>query len=296
MAFDRAAAAALLFPVLLLSGCLWTTRRLPIPKQPSVVLTATPAELAERLNRRWDALESLTATVEIQASVLKAKQGMATDYTPIRGIILLRKPEMLRVYGRVPVIGTRAFDMVSNGDHFMLWIPSKNIVFEGSNSVTKKSANPIENLRPGFFMDALVVRGLKPDDWYGVVADSETVEDASRKHLFLVPEYILSISHHEPGSHELSPERVVTFNRDTLLPSQQDLYARNGNLETQVFYYAYKDFGTGMYPSRVVIKRPVEGLRIVLSVEKVVENQTPPLTASEFELRPSEGTRIKNLQ
>jgi hypothetical protein len=50
---------------------------------------------------------SLNASVEIQASVLKSKEGVAKDYTSIRGIILMLKPEMLRVYGRVPVLGTR---------------------------------------------------------------------------------------------------------------------------------------------------------------------------------------------
>ena len=156
----RFGAAALLFPVLLLSGCLWSTRKLPVPKEPAVVQTVTPDALAALLNQRWDAMESLTATVEIQASVLKPKEGLARDYTSIRGIILIRKPQMLRVYGRVPVIGTRAFDMVSDGKDFTLWIPSKNVAYEGSNTLEKKSANPLENLRPGFFLDALVVRGL----------------------------------------------------------------------------------------------------------------------------------------
>ena len=71
------------------------------------------------------------------------------------------------------------------------YIPSKSLAIEGLNSVEKKSANQLENLRPGFFLDAMVVRGLAPDDLYSVVTDSETVEDAARKHLFTVPEYIL---------------------------------------------------------------------------------------------------------
>jgi hypothetical protein len=62
----------------------------------------------------------------------------------------------------------------------------------------------LENLRPGFFLDAMVVRGLAPDDLYSVVTDSETVEDAARKHLFTVPEYILSISRRKPGSQQLT--------------------------------------------------------------------------------------------
>ncbi len=290
----RAAAAALLLPILPLSGCLWSTRKLPVPKAPPMVQTVTPDELVAQLNQRWAALDSLVASVEIQASVLKSKEGVAKDYTSIRGIILMRKPEMLRVYGRVPVIGTRAFDMVSDGKNFTLWIPSKNIAFQGSNSLRKKSANPLENLRPGFFLDAMVVRGLEPDDWYAVVSDTETVEDAARKHLFTVPEYVLSISRHQPGSHELTPERVVTFNRDDLLPSQQDLYNSDGDLETQVFYSGYQDYGAGKYPSRVVIKRPLEEVQVVLTVEKVVENQA--LTEGEFVLKPTEGTKIQNLE
>jgi hypothetical protein len=292
----RLGAAALLIPLVLLTGCLWSTRRLPIPKPPPVVQTVSPEQLTALLNQRWDAMESLTATVEIQASVLKPKEGLARDYTSIRGIILIRKPDMLRVYGRVPVIGTRAFDLVSDGKDFMLWIPSKNVAYEGSNTLERKSANPLENLRPGFFLDALVVRGLEPGDLYGVVSDSETVEDAARKHLLLVPEYVLSISRQKPGSRELIPERVVTFNRDDLLPSQQDLYDSDGNLETQVSYFAYRTFGANMYPTKVVIKRPIEGLQTVLTVDKIVENQQPPLTASEFVLKPTEGTRIQTLK
>ena len=97
----RLALASLAFP-LLLSGCfvISTHRKLPVPKAPAVVQTATPDELVAQLNKRWDALESLTATVEIQAQrVLKTKEGEAKDYTTIRGDILMRKPEMLRVLG-----------------------------------------------------------------------------------------------------------------------------------------------------------------------------------------------------
>jgi hypothetical protein len=293
-----ASVAALALP-LLLSGCylLPTTRKLPIPKTPPSEQTVAPEELVAQLNQRWAALESLNASVEIQASVLKSKEGLAKDYTSIRGIILMLKPEMLRVYGRVPVIGTRAFDMVSDGKDFTLWIPSKNIAFKGANTLKKKSANQLENLRPGFFLDALVVQGLEPDDLYSVVSDSETVEDAARKHLFNVPEYVLSISRRKPGSNQLTPVRVITFHREDLLPYEQDLYDSEGNLETQVTYSAYQDFGGSKYPSKVVIKRPLEDIQVVLTIDKVVENpKNPPLTGDEFVLKLTDGTQIQNLE
>jgi outer membrane lipoprotein-sorting protein len=292
----RLASVALLFLPFMLSGCflLRTTRRLPVPKAPAVTQTVAPEELVSRINQRWDALESLNATVEIQASVMKSKEGLARDYTTIRGIILIRKPAMLRVYGRVPVIGTRAFDMVSDGTNFTLYIPSKNKAIKGSNSMKKKSANQMENMRPGFFFDAMVVRGLEKDDLYSVTADTITVEEADRKRLFSVPEYILSIMRRKADSQELEPVRVVRFHRDDLEPYQQEIYDKDGNLETQVSYEAYQKFDSGLYPTRITIKRPLEEYQIVLTVDKVVENMT--LTDDQFVVKIPEGTETQKLQ
>jgi hypothetical protein len=194
----------------------------------------------------------------------------------------MRKPEMLRVFGRVPVIGTRMFDMVSNGKVFTLYIPSRNKVVKGANALKKKSASQVENMRPGFFFDAMVVRGMEPDDFYSVTADSETLEDAARKHLYTVPEYILRITRRKPGSQKDTPVREITFRRDDLLPYEQNLYDSEGNLETHVTYSAYRDFGSIRYPSKVAIKRPLEEYQIVLTVESVTENQ--PLTDDQFQI------------
>jgi outer membrane lipoprotein-sorting protein len=284
----------LVLPLFLLSGCMFTKRKLPIPKQPLITRTATAGELVERLNERWDALESLNATVEIQTSVLKSEEGVARDYTTFRGHILMRKPELMRVLGQVPGIGMRMFDMTSDGTNFTLYIPSKNKAVKGSNTLKKKSANALENMRPGFFFDAMVVRGLKADDLYAVVSDSETVEDAARKHLFTVPEYILSISRSKPGSQQLTPVRVVVFHRDDLLPYQQDLFDSEGNLETEVDYADYRNFDSVKYPSTIIIKRPLEEYQLVLTVESVQENT--PLTDDQFQIKIPEGTPIQHLE
>jgi hypothetical protein len=105
-------------PMLVLSGCLKHTRILERPQAPAVVLTATPQQLIQQVDERFDAIHSVNATVLIRASVGGATNGKETDYTSIRGYILLRRPSMLRVLGMLPVIETRAFDMVSNGKNF----------------------------------------------------------------------------------------------------------------------------------------------------------------------------------
>jgi outer membrane lipoprotein-sorting protein len=289
----QASFGALLLP-LLLTGCSLfpTTRKLPIPKAPLVTETVEPDELVAQLNQRWDALKTLTATVEIQASVIKTKEGVAKDYPTLRGFILMRKPAMLRVVGQD--LGVRMFDMASDGKDSTLYIPLQKKAMKFSNSLKKKSANALENLRPEFFLDAMAVRGLDSDDLYSVVADSETVEDAARKHLLTVPEYILSISRPKSGSRQLTPVRVVTFSRADLEPYQQDIYDGEGNLETQVFYSGYRNFDSATYPSTIKIKRPLEEIQIVLTVEKITENQT--LKDDQFVVTVPEGIQTQHLE
>jgi outer membrane lipoprotein-sorting protein len=285
---------ALALPVLLLSGCLFTTRKLPVPKAPSMVQTVPAESLVRRINDRWAALQSLNATVEIQASVMKTKEGVAKDYTSVRWHILMRKPALLRVLGQVPVLGTRMFDMASDGKKFTLLIPSRNKAVKGSNTLKKKSTSQLENMRPGFFFDAMVIRGTDPGDEYMVTSDTDTVEDAAKKHLYLVPEYILSIMRAKPGSHELAPVRVVRFHREDLEPYEQDIYDTTGTLETVVLYSSYAKYGASLYPSRVTIKRPLEDYQIVLTIEDVKENME--LKDDQFQIKIPEGTQIQNLE
>ena len=290
-----ASISALAFP-LLLSGCfvISTTRHLPVPKAPAITQTVTPDELVKQLNDRWNSMDSMTAKVEILTSVLKTKEGLAKDYTHVDGIIVMRKPEQLRLLGRAPVVGITLFDMASDGKKFTLYIPSKNIAYKGPATLKKKSDIQYENMRPGFFLDALAVRGLEADDFYSVTTDSETVEDTAKKHLFFVQEYILSITKHIPGSHRDQPVRVITFHREDMLPYEQDLYDCEGNLETHVTYRDYQDFGSGLYPSTVTIKRPLEDSQIVLLVEKVSKNV--PVAEDQFVVNVPDGTTIKSLE
>jgi Outer membrane lipoprotein-sorting protein len=279
-------------PLTLLAGCSLfpTTRKLPVPKAPAVTQTASPDELVQQLNQRWDAVHSFTATVEIQATETKA--GAAKVFPSCRGYIVMEKPKMLRVAGTY--FGVKIFDMASNGKAFRLVIAPKNLAFEGANDSKGTSPNPMYNLRPDFFFDALLVHSIPSDDFYSRISDTETVEDAAKKHLLITPEYILNITRHNDGSHSDTPVRVITIHRDDLLPYQQDLYDDNGNLETEVFYSRYADFGGSKYPSQVTIKRPIEGIQIAMTVERVVAN--PQLPDDEFEVKIPDGTKIEQLK
>ena len=287
--------AALALP-LLLTGCgiVPMKRHLPVPKPPARVQTATPEELVDALGRRWNEFQNLTATVEMRATLLKPQEGLATDYPSVHGWIVMQKPNRMRVVGQL--LGTvKVFDMASDGRRFTIMIPPKSRAIEGPNTLTKRSDKQMENLRPGFFFDAMMVRGLEPEDYYAEISDTETIEDAEKKHLTLMPEYVLSITQHaNDGSRRDKPVRVITFHRDDLLPSSQDLYDAQGNLESQVSYSGYKDFNGKLFPSKVVIKRPLEGIQLTLTVDKV--NTDVKLPADEFAVKIPPGTQIQHLE
>jgi hypothetical protein len=294
VALRRPASAAALILPLFLTGCSLfpTTRKLPIPKPPMVEQTISPEELVQRLDRSWQAVNTLFVKAEIRASVTKSKEGLATDYPSVEGIILMRKPEALRVVGQL--IGYRLFDMSSNGDCFTLSIPHYDEVIKGCGPGKVKAKNTWENLRPAFFFDAMLVRGLAPEDEYYVTSDSITVEDAARKHLFTVPEYKLYIVRRMANSQQLKPLRAVYFHRDDLEPYQQDIYDTEGNLVTQVKYQDYQDFEGGRFPSTVIIDRPIDDIQIVLNIERVTENQ--PLPDDQFVAEVPKDSKIVTQQ
>jgi len=291
--FRSGCVAALALP-LLLAGCSLfpTTRHLPALR-PATVNSATPQELVSQIDQRWDGLKTMTATVEIQATEYKTAEGVQTveDFPSCHANILMRKPKMLRVRGTY--FGAVIFDMASDGSNFTVLIPHDNTAFEGPNTVKEKSTNPLLNLRPDFFLDAIAVRGLDPGNEYMVAGDSETIEDTARKHLYIEQEYVLSVMQPKTGPEKI-PLRVITFHRDDMLPYDQDVYDSEGNLESQIIYSNYAEFSAGKYPSKVTIKRPQEGFQLVLTVDDVNENMD--LSDSQFQVKIPEGTTIKQLK
>jgi len=284
------AAAPALACALLFSGCSYflpTKRHLPVPIAPPSVQTLSPEELVKLVNQRWDALNTLTVTAQVTA------HNKTNDYPSFRCNVVMEKPKMLRVLGRF--FGVKAFDMASNGQDFTLVIPQKNLAIKGPDQATDASGTDWENLRPDFFRDAIYVRGLAPDDEYMVTSDSETVADAAKKHLYTEPEYVLNVMRHKNGQ-EIQPLRTVTFHRDDMLPYDQYVYDNSGVLETQVFYSNYATFSAGKYPSKIVIKRPREGIELDLAVEQVHQMANSDLPAGEFDVPIPAGYTVKNLK
>lgn len=261
-----------------LSGCLYHTHKVTRPSQAGPAMDASVAQLVNGVNDRYNAIQTLNATVDFAASAGGAKQGKQTDITPFRGYILLRKPAMLRVLGLLPVVHTRAFDLASNGEKFELLIPPRSRAVEGSSTVTKRSANALENLRPAIFLDSVLVQSVPANRLVYLTSTSEVRMQGKQQ--IETPEYELHIVEEAPEQNQnlkvrvIQPTRVIRFSRVTLLPMGQDIYDPDGEIATHVEYGPYQEFGTVRLPGKITIQRPRESYQIIITMQKVTVNQT----------------------
>jgi hypothetical protein len=122
----------LFIAVTLLTGCLFRTRTVNTRLSTASLREATLERLVEVINTNAGKLQSLNENVDIAVSTGGQKKGKVTDYRTFSGYVLVRKPEMLRMIGLVPVVRNRMFDMVSDGRTFELSIPPKNKFYVGS--------------------------------------------------------------------------------------------------------------------------------------------------------------------
>jgi hypothetical protein len=291
---------SLLLLLPLMTGCLSRTVKLQQPDLSGPVVKADVLQLVETINQRYDQISSLTATVEFTASVGGEDRGRRTDYASCIGYILFRKPRMLRVLVLLPVLHTHAMDLVSNGTSFTLLIPPKNRAIEGSDTITASVGNPVEKMRPDVFVDTMLIHSIAPDEIVSVIHDSVATEDIRTKRLVELPVYDLTVLDREPPTElavlaqVVKPRRVIRISQVNLLPTGQDIYNANGEIETQVLYGPYQDFGGISFPSTIDINRLLDEYRIRLAVKKLTVNH--PLADDKFELRVPESVPVEKLQ
>jgi len=278
-----------------LSGCFSTTRTVQRTQAPDVYRTETVERLEQDLSDRDAALKTLNAQVLITASVGGGSTGKVTEYTSFKGYIFVQKPEQLMVILQIPVLGSRAMEMVSDGKRFTMVRATGghgDIWMQGSDTVTSQSKNGLENLRPPVFLNSLLVPGVRPDE-YVTLTESTRVIAPETKHRAAVeePDYDLSFLKVKSGR-TLELERVVHISRVTTLPFQQDIY-ENGKLVTQAKYENYQKNGDQEFPMLITIQRPIDEYSLKIEVTKLTLNET--FDSDQFQLDVPEGVKVQQM-
>ena len=282
----------LFLAVLGTSGCVFRTR--PVEEQYSKVplKQSTQQGLIDGINQQADAIHSLKATVDIDSSVGGIKKGHVTDYKEIRGYVLARKPDALHMIGLMPIVRTTAFDMVSDGQDFKLWIPPKNRFVIGKNEVeTPNTDQPMENIRPQNIYEALLIRRIDPASEIAVMENGYEMLHDAKGHRVLQDDYELTVIKKYDKGWRLA--RKIIFGRTDLRPHRQYIYSEDGTVATDAKYAEYKDFEGLNFPSRIEIFRPQEEYDITLNMLKVDINK--PLTDDQFVLAQPAGAVVVHL-
>ena len=281
-----------------LTGCFRTVRVVQRTMAPNMYRGTSVENLNRIITERDQSIKTLNASVLLTASTGGGRQGKVVTYTSFKGYIFVRQPRDLRVIMQLPVIGSRAFDMVSNGDTFTLVHMSTSgghgdVWLQGPNKVTTPSTNALENLRPPVFFDSLLVPGVEPDELVSLTEGTRILPPAS-KHAPAIEEpiYLLAVLKRGEGN-TLRLQRLVHFSRVTLLPFQQDLYNDKGQVETSATYDNYQDHNGIQFPMLIDIKRPLDELDLKLQITKLTLNQ--PLENDQFELKIPTGVKVQQL-
>jgi outer membrane lipoprotein-sorting protein len=295
MRIRQAFAAGLIGMAPALTGCLTHTRVVPKTRLASIVMSTSLDQLAKQINTRFDSIQSMNASVEISASTGGGLQGQIKESVSFRGYILMRKPESLRVLLLVPVLGTQALDMVTDGKTFKLLVPPRHQAMTGTNEVTHPSKNGLENLRPVVFFDSMFVQGPDANQIISMTSDTRVIEmDKKKNDLIEEPAYAVQILEQpQPQDQTVRTLRVIHINSTDLLPYQQDIYDAAGNIVTKAFYSNYQYYGDIPFPTTILIQRPQDHYSLTVTITKLTFNQK--MDDDQFELKIPESYPIQTM-
>ena len=282
-----------------LAGCAASQRHAAAPLAIRPALEADPVQLIDSYNRQAGAARTLNASVQMTPTAGSAYSGVIHQYHQVSGFVLAARPAMIRVIGQAPVVGTNIFDMVSDGQMFRIFIPSKNEFLVGPTQLERATKNPIENLRPQHLLDAFFWKPIGA----GEPVLLEQVDAPPARY------YALSVLRGSGSNLEIA--RKIWFDRTDLRISRLQIFGPGGRLDSDVSYSDWQDApdsqnsGTSatagerspanapLFPRMFQIARPQQDYQLSLVITKLALNAD--ITPDRFSLTQPAGTELVDL-
>jgi outer membrane lipoprotein-sorting protein len=268
---------------LLAGGCSVSKKTAVAPSQKAApAMAATKSELIARYNKQASAIQSLNASVTLKLTAGSAYSGVIEQYHEVNAFILAQRPASIRMIGQAPVVGKNIFDMVSDGNTFSVYIPSKNKFLTGPSNFERHAEKPIENLRPQHLIDALLWAPIADG---APVLIEEAASDAQRW-------YILTVIRAPQGSAASDWEIAskIYFDRADLHVARIETFGPAGALVSDATYSGSMPAGDSTYPNSILISRPGEDYKLDIAVKKLTVNEK--VEADRFVLKQPEGSEL----
>jgi outer membrane lipoprotein-sorting protein len=261
---------------------------------PAPLQTATKEQLVADYNKLASAVTSVNATVTMKLTAGSAYSGVIEQYHEVNGFILAQRPKNIRVIGQAPVVGKNIFDMVSDGETFHIYIPSKAKFIVGPANLERPAKKPVEKLRPQHLLDAIFLPSI-PEGL--PVLFEEASEGTSQYYVLTVIRAATSnegaTNSSAPGSTDWEIARKIWFDRTNLSVARTGEYGAGGNLISDVRYGGWDTFGDVKYARQITFRRPGDDYQLEIGVKKLTANE--PVSADRFVLQQPPGTELVDM-
>ena len=278
-----------------MSGCSVSHKTVVKPSQaPAALQTATKAQLLDKYNRLAGSIHSVNLSVQMKLIGGSNYSGVIEQYHEVNGFMFAANPANIRVIGQAPVVRKDIFDMVSNGEEFHVFIPSKNDFIVGPTNLQRPSKKPIENLRPQHLVDALLWAPVS--DRVPVLFEQANETQARFYVLTLLRR--ASSSNADPDSPnsnqgpagEFEITQKIWFNRADLNVSRIETYGPGGVLASDDRYSNWDSFGELHYARQIDVARPSDDYQLQITIVKATFNE--PIAPDRFILAQPPGTQL----
>ena len=210
----------------------------------------------------------MKATIHIQLTVESDERDEQTEHREVRGALLTRRPGWIRATAQTPGGISKAIDMVSNGLTYQVYVPWKNLVYEGDNELDRRSENRAENIRPQHILEALMFEPVSAGQL--VLMDTESYGRSGYQIVHLV----------DPnGGGPPKIDRKYWFSRGDLSLARLQILDPDAEIATDAWYRDWQEENGLPYPGSARIRRPRDGYQIDIEILKAGLNEPAPDTS-----------------
>jgi len=286
----------------------------------SIPTLLTPAAKSD-VNTLLTKLESFTGLKSLRATrvLIQFIDAQSRDkYRTADAILVVQRPDKIRLNVQVPVTGTRIAEMVSESNKFKVavYIDRFRRFLIGTNDadysawkaqLNSQEQSAISNARPFHFTDALMMAPLHLNDSAfaysleeALVDEPDVRPDAKKNSRVLRSFYVVSeiaIGTNGKGSHTL---RRFWFDRtNNLMFTRQQLFSNEGAIATEVSYSGYQKLSEenpNQWPAIVLVSRPYDSYAARLTFAQGRFDVNPEdLSPNAFVLENTENLQVTDL-
>jgi outer membrane lipoprotein-sorting protein len=277
----------LMVSALLATGCN-IKRKVNIEVSPKI-LAAQKASFEELLDlvKRYDRITDISCRIKVTLTAGKWESGQQEEYRGASGYILLRRPDSLHLVVQNPITHSAIFDVLSVGDDFSAWIPSKLKFYKGKNSARELVADDLPGgipLRAPHIFEALLphIPDINSREFRVSV---EEVADKISKY------YILSV-YKESAPPRIHTIRRIWIERSQLSISRQQIFDEDGRMLSDMEYLGMAPIEGFYLPLGINLTRPEDGYALKMEFRSDSWKINKGLKDDGFILSPPEGADV----